>query len=161
MPTPVRRSYECASVCDTSFRQLKFFLTFHSILWHFNPSIVTEVHTGASGVGISVVLVQRSDQKGHFIAYARRSLSKVDRKYTITEKECLAVNCAVQRFHCYLYRRPFKLITDHHALCWLLNLRDPSGRLVRYTIRFYIFFLHRFYITGVSLRSYIPHTSPQ
>jgi len=54
--------------------------------------------------------------------------------YGITEKECLAVVYGIKAFRIYLYGTNFKVITDHSALAWLKKIKEPTGRLARWSI---------------------------
>jgi hypothetical protein len=88
--------------------------------------------TDACDFGIGAVLSQTQDGKQRVIAYASRSLNKSERNYCVTDKELLAVLYFIQYFRYYLLGRKFLVRSDHQALRWLFNLREPKGRVARW-----------------------------
>lgn len=93
------------------------------------------IQTDASDFGLGAVLTQMIDQNEKVICYLSRSLTAQERKYSTTEKECLAVLWAVEKLRPYVEGTHFRVITDHYSLVWLNKLKSPSGRLARWSIR--------------------------
>ena len=131
---------------ETAFLQLKLALTQAPVLARPDFSKPFTLQTDASDYAVAGVLTQEVEGEEHPIYYVSRTLTKPERNYTVTEKECLAVLWAVDRLQGYLRGEKFRVITDHHSLLWLNNLKDPSGRLARWntTLQAYdIEFVHR------------------
>ena len=80
------------------------------------------------------MLTQEFADGEHPIGYISRVLTASERNYTTTEKECLAVKWSILKFRPYLEGYHFTVITDHSALRWLHNLKEPSGRLMRWVL---------------------------
>lgn len=84
---------------------------------------------------MGAVLWQQDGDKERVIAYMSQKLNSSQQKYQTTERECLAVIVAVEKFRPYIEGTSFTVVTDHASLCWLQNLKDPSGRLARWALR--------------------------
>ena len=107
--------------------------------------------TDASDQQLGCCLLQEQpDGALHPIGYWSRVLTPAERNYSSTEKECLALVWAVLHLRPYLEGQKFTLRTDHYALKWLLNLKDPSGRLARWSLRLQEFDFEVIYKPGKS-----------
>ena len=121
--------------CVKAFEQLNNALTSYPVLRQ--PDFKKEflVYTDASGYALGAILSQVDENNKEYVcAYASRILKGAEIHYGITEKECLAVIFGVKTFRIYLYGTKFKIITDHSALNWLMRIKDPTGRLARWSI---------------------------
>ena len=75
------------------------------------------------------------DKEEKVIEYFSSVLSKPEKNYCATRKELLAIVRAVEHFHKYLYGREFLIRTDHAALTWLLQMKNPEGQVARWLER--------------------------
>ena len=102
------------------------------------PNFTTEfnITTDASDVGIGAVLSQ-VNSNGHDmpISFASRVLSKTEKKWSVTERELLAIIWALSQFREYVYGRHFKLYTDHLPLTWLKTCKTPTPRMHRWILQ--------------------------
>ena len=67
-------------------------------------------------VGLGAVLIQKQQGGKRAICFASKSLSEVEKRYSQTEKEALAVVLACERVHVYLCGFEFELYTGHKPL---------------------------------------------
>ena len=128
--------YKWNSDCQQAFDTLKQKLKSPPILRYPDFSKPFILHTDASIIGLGVVLCQEQDDKEVVIAYASRAVTKEERKWGITELECLAVMWGLKIFRHYIYGRTVTVWTDHSALTSLKTKRDElTGRLGRWALK--------------------------
>ena len=118
---------------EAAFNALKKKLTLAPILALPDWSKPFIIDTDASDTGIGAVLSQlQDDGRECVIAYASRLLTKQERNYCVTRKELLAVVTFLQHSRQYLIGAMFTIRTDHSALTWLQNFKQPEGQLARW-----------------------------
>lgn len=117
-----------------TFQVMKKRLTEAPILCCPDFSVKFVLQTDASDEGLGAVLYQHIDNQECVVSYISRTLSDPERRYSVTEKECLAVVWGIRKMRPYLEGYHFTVVTDHQALKWLHALENPSGRLARWAL---------------------------
>jgi transposase InsO family protein len=119
-----------------AFAKLKEEITHSGTLAYFRQDCKTRIVADAGPAGLGAVLLQQQDEFWRPIAYASRCLSDVERRYSQTEKEALALVWACERFNLYVYGRKFELETDHKPLEVIYGRKSkPSARIERWVLR--------------------------
>ena len=119
-----------------AFNELKRRLSSAETLGYFDKDAKTLIIADASPVGLGAILIQEQQGRKRVISYASKGLSAVERRYSQTEKEALAVVWACERFHVYLYGIEFELYTDHKPLETIYSSRSkPCARIERWILR--------------------------
>ncbi|KAK7910413.1 hypothetical protein WMY93_015097 [Mugilogobius chulae] len=121
-------NFQWSVQAETSFTTLKGLIVNSPALALYDPELPTYVTTDASDYGLGAVMTQlHTEQSERVVAFASRTLSPAERKYSTVEREALACVWAVERWRTYLWGRHFVLRTDHQALTTLLTSKG-SGR---------------------------------
>lgn len=119
-----------------SFHKLKEALVCEPVLVHPNFEEPFFIHCDASKYGVGACLMQKdSEGNDRAICFFSKKLNNSQRNYSVTELECLAAILAVEKFRPYIELHPFSIVTDHSALKWLMDQKDLSGRLARWSLR--------------------------
>ena len=130
--TENNRKFHWTEECRAAFTTLKGCLVESPILAYQDPALPFILDTDASDFAIGAVLSQVQNGVERPIAYGSRTLDKAQRQYCVTRKELLAIVYFVKHFRHYLYGSQFLLRTDHGALRWLFQFKDPQGQVARW-----------------------------
>ena len=121
--------------CEQAFQTLKAMLLSTPVLAYPDPLKHFILTCDASDTAVGCVLGQvDDDNKEHVIAYGGKALSADEKKFTTTEKECLAVLYGINAYRPYLAHSKFTVVTDHKALVWLQSAKH-TGRLERWALK--------------------------
>ena len=95
-------------------------------LAYFDPRKPVVIQTDASKQALGAALLQND----RVIAFASKSLSDTEKRYANIEREMLACIFAAERFHGYVYGKPFIIESDHKPL-EIIALKNLSAAPVR------------------------------
>lgn len=119
----------------SAFNRCKNILTSSHVLQYPDLSKRFILTTDASNYALGAVLSQGPVGQDRPVAFASRTLTLSEEKYSAIEKELLAIDWACKYFRPYLFGRRFTLYTDHKPLTYALNLKTSNDRLVRMKLR--------------------------
>ncbi|MDD9361312.1 MAG: reverse transcriptase [Anaplasma sp.] len=137
---------------QAAFNQLKSMFSLEASMAKYDPLYSTTVSADAGSYGLGSVLLQ--DQRAgerRAVAYASRSLTSTEQRYSETEKEALAATCAVERFDQFMRGIKFDIESDHRPLLTLLGTAELDlipPRIQRLRMRLMRFQYQTLYVPG-------------
>eukprot|EP00253_Pinus_taeda_P035741 PITA_35741 len=127
--------------CQSTFESLKTRISEAPILRGPNWKLPFHISTDALDTALGAMLGQK-DLVPYAIYYTSKKLTPTKLKYTVTEKEFLAVVHAINKFKYYITCYETCIYTGHSAIRYLMNKPVMNGRVTRW-----ILFLQEFNIT--------------
>ena len=95
-----------------AFEYIKALVTTAPVLHHPDLNSRFVIQTDASDSGFGAVLFQVIDGQERVLEFASRALTRAERNYSVTERECLAVLWAIRKFRAYVEGYNFLVVTD-------------------------------------------------
>ena len=113
--------------CEEAFQDVKNQLSGDTVMAFYDPKKKPTVVVDGSPVGLGDILLQ--DNKP--VAYASRSLTDAETRYSQIEREALAVVFGCEHFRMYLAGCMFTIVTDHKPLLSIWKKAKPPLRIER------------------------------
>ncbi|GJV36193.1 reverse transcriptase domain-containing protein [Tanacetum coccineum] len=116
--------------CQKAFELLKEKLTCAPVIISPNWNLLFELMCDASDFAVGVVLSKKDGKHIHPINFASKTLNPAQQKYTVIEKELMAVVFAFDKFRSYRILSKTIVHTDHSALKHLFKKQDAKLCLI-------------------------------
>ncbi len=139
---------------ENSFQTLREMLSKSPVLRLPNFELPFVIQTDASDIGIFAVLCQDYNGTLFPVAYASKRLLDRESRYSVIERECLAVVWAVGKFKFFVYGQHFCIDSDHQPLLYLQKSQNENPRLTRWAL-----FLQNYSFTLRSIRGCLNSTA--
>lgn len=122
---------------ETLFQRIKEELAKPSVLALYNVTARTKISEDASAYVLGAVLLQQHGDAWKPVAFASRSMTDTERRYSQIEKEALALVWACEKFQDYVLGKHIDLETDHKPLVPLMSttsLDSLPPRVLRFRL---------------------------
>ena len=134
-----------------AFETLKNAIISAPVLAPIQLGKVCIITTDASDVGVGGVLSQEgTDGVRRPVAYFGRKLNPAERRYSVTDKEALAIVLTCRHFHHFLWGNKFHIETDHQPLRYVFKKKTASPRMNRWQLEMREYDYEIEYIKGKS-----------
>ena len=122
-------SWTWDAIHDEAVTRLKKIVSNAPTLRLFDPRLPITITVDASSYGLGAALTQQ----GQPVEYASRTLTSTQQRYTQSEKEMLAVQFGLERFHQYVHGQTITVETNHKHLLGISRkpLNEVSPRIQR------------------------------
>ena len=113
---------------------------------YYDPKKPLTLQVDASGRGRGCALIQENGP----VAYASKSLTGAETRYSNIERELLGIVYSLERFHEYVYGRHVTIETDHKPLVSIAqkDVNNMPPRLARMMLRIQRYDFTLVYVTG-------------
>ena len=139
---------------DEAFQRLKDELTKPTILALYDVNAKTKIRADASAYGLGAVLLQYQQQHWKPVAYASKSLTETEKRYSQIEKVALALVWSCEKFATYVVGKRIEIETDHKPLVPLLSTTSLDclpPRILHFRLRLTRFDYSICHVPGKSL----------
>lgn len=132
-----RKQFIWTEEAEVAFRKLKEALISAPILANPDFDVPFIIETDSSDIAIGAVLVQIQRGERRTIAYFSKKLSSTQRRYSATERECLAVLLSIENFKHFVEGSKFIIQTDAMSLTFLrtMSIESKSPRIARWALK--------------------------
>ena len=139
------------SVQEQAFEACKQILVRAPTLSFYDANKTVIIQADASSFGIGSLLMCEYKSERGIVAYASRTLTETERRYSQIEKEALSLVFACEKFKDYVLGTDFILETDHKPLLQILHTKpidELTPQLQRIRIRMMRFNYKVVYVPG-------------
>jgi hypothetical protein len=99
-----------------------------------NWNLPFHISVDAYDSSLGVVLGQKEGQQHYAIYFINKNLTPAKLNYTVTEKEFLAVNYAINKFCHYITGYEVFVHTNHSSIQYIMNKPITNGRITRWLL---------------------------